>query len=110
MPCTRFLAGEKKVSGVKKWIAHSDGFAKGEIHLNQGATEAVMGDKAVSILPIGVDEIKGEFEPDDIVKIFGFDGKNIGVGKVSVSSDEAKLKIGVKGSKPLVHYDYLYLD
>ena len=110
VPCTRFLAGEKKVSGVKKWIAHSDGFAKGEIHLNQGATEAVMGDKAVSILPIGVDEIKGEFEPDDIVKIFGFDGKNIGVGKVSVSSDEAKLKIGVKGSKPLVHYDYLYLD
>ena len=49
VPCTRFLAGNKKVSGVKKWIAHSDGFAKGEIWLNKGAEDAVLGDKAVSI-------------------------------------------------------------
>ncbi|MCD8185641.1 MAG: glutamate 5-kinase, partial [Rikenellaceae bacterium] len=27
--CTRFLPSEKTVSGVKKWIAHSDGFARG---------------------------------------------------------------------------------
>ena len=51
-PCTRFLPGEKKVSGVKKWIAHSEGFAKGEIFLNKCATEVMKSDAAVSILPI----------------------------------------------------------
>jgi len=29
--CTRFVASTEEVSSVKKWIAHSEGFAKGEI-------------------------------------------------------------------------------
>ena len=34
--CTRFIPSNKPVSSVKKWIAHSEGFAKGEIHINRG--------------------------------------------------------------------------
>ncbi|MGL4292958.1 MAG: PUA domain-containing protein, partial [Bacteroidales bacterium] len=109
-PCTRFLASEKPVSSIKKWIAHSDGFAKGELHLNPGATAAVLGEKAVSILPVGVTRVTGEFENDDIVKILDANGNQIGVGKISVDSKKATSLIGSKGAKPLVHYDYLYLD
>ncbi|MEG0948950.1 MAG: glutamate 5-kinase [Bacteroidales bacterium] len=108
--CTRFLASDKPVSSIKKWIAHSEGFAKGEIHLNEGATEAVVGEKAVSILPIGVTRIAGEFEADDIVRIMDANGVSLGVGKISVDSDKARSLIGKKGAKPFVHYDYLYLD
>ncbi|MEG1617149.1 MAG: glutamate 5-kinase [Bacteroidales bacterium] len=108
--CTRFLPSEKPVSSVKKWIAHSEGFAKGEIHLNEGATEAVLGEQAVSILPVGVTRIAGDFETDDIVRIFDFRGKQIGVGKISVDSLKAAALTGTKGAKPFVHYDYLYLD
>ena len=59
----------------QKWIAHSEGFAKGEIHINECATEVLNSEKAVSILPIGITHIEGEFEKDDIVHIMDFQGK-----------------------------------
>ena len=109
-PCTRFLPSDKPVSSIKKWIAHSEGFAKGEIHLNEGATAAILGSQAVSILPVGVTHIEGEFEADDIVRIFDATGHPIGVGKASTDSTKARLSIGKQKARPLVHYDYLYLD
>lgn len=108
--CTRFSPSEKPVSGVKKWIAHSEGFAKGEIHINQGAYEAMLQPKAVSLLPVGVVSIVGEFEKDDIVKVFTPDGQQIGVGRISYDSDKAREMVGQQGAKALIHYDYLYLD
>ena len=58
--CTRFTPSKEPVSSVKKWIAHSEGFAKGEIHINEQATEVLASDKAVSILPIGIIKIEGD--------------------------------------------------
>ena len=108
--CTRFVASPEPTSSVKRWIAHSEGFAKGEIHVNANCTQAIIeGDSAVSILPVGVERIEGDFEKDDIVLIFGADGTQLGVGKSQYSSKEAQKVIGQKGIKPLVHYDYLYL-
>jgi glutamate 5-kinase len=106
--CTRFLP-TKKASAVKKWIAHSEGFAKGEIHLNAGCCEA-LNQKAISILPVGVTRIEGIFEKGDIVGIFDPEGRQIGVGRAQYGSDSALEVIGKKGEKPLVHYDYLFLD
>ena len=54
--------------------------------------------------------IEGEFEKDDIVKIIDHRGKQIGVGRVGFDSEEARLLMGQHGQKPVVHYDYLYLD
>lgn len=108
--CTRFIPAPAPVSSVKKWIAHSEGFAKGELHLNEQAVNAVRGIKAVSILPVGVTSISGEFEKDDIVKVMDSGGRQIGVGRVTVDSAEARIMLGVHGQRPLVHYDYLYLD
>ena len=108
--CTRFVASPEPTSSVKRWIAHSEGFAKGEIHVNANCTQAIIeGDSAVSILPVGVERIEGDFEKDDIVLVFGSDGTQLGVGKSQYSSKEAQKVIGQKGNKPLVHYDYLYL-
>ncbi|MDO9153170.1 MAG: glutamate 5-kinase [Paludibacter sp.] len=108
--CTQFVASTGEVSSVKKWIAHSEGFAKGEIHVNENAAKALSGDKAVSLLPIGATKIVGEFEKDDIVKIFDLNGKSLGVGKVQYDSDKAREVVGKKNQKPLVHCDYLYLE
>ena len=110
MVCTKFIANPKEASSVKKWIAHSEGFAKGEIHINAGATEALTGNKATSVLFVGVTEIKGNFEKDDIVRIIDENGISLGVGKAQYDSEKARLLIGKKGQRPLVHYDYLYLD
>ena len=108
--CTRFRHSAKPVSSVKKWIAHSEGFAKGEIHINKGAEEALLGPKATSILLVGVTRIAGDFEKDDIVKIINEDGTQIGVGCAGYDSREATGLIGKRDIKPLIHYDYLYID
>ena len=110
MVCTRFEASTSEVSSVKKWIAHSDGFAKGEIHINENAEKVLTGPEATSLLPVGITAITGNFEKDDIVKIIGEKGQTIGVGKAQYSSEKAVGLIGRKNQKPLVHYDYLYLE
>lgn len=107
---TRFIPSPQPVSSVKKWIAHSEGFAKGGLHINLSATERVFSDKAVSILPIGITAIEGEFEKDDIVRIIDFEGNPIGVGKANCDSDQAREAMGKHGKKPVVHYDYLYIE
>lgn len=108
--CTRFLASSKGTSGIKKWIAHSDGFAKGEIFINQCAKDVLLGEKATSLLAVGITHINGDFEKDDIVKIFDENNTNLGVGRVSFSSEKLHQIIGKKGEKPVIHYDYLFLN
>jgi len=107
--CTRFTPSSKPVSTIKKWIAHSEGFAKGEIYINDGAREVLLQPGATSILLVGVTHIKGDFEKDDIIKILDSQGVQIGVGCAGYDSEEARLRIGKRAEKPLVHYDYLYL-
>ena len=108
--CTQFVASTDEVSSVKKWIAHSKGFAKGEIHVNENAAKALTGEKAVSLLPIGVTTIVGDFEKDDIVKIIDHVGLSLGIGKVQYDSNKAREMLGKKNQKPLVHCDYMYLE
>ena len=108
--CTTFTPSQKEISSIKKWIAHSDSYAKGSLIINEKAKAKLLSDEAVSLLPIGVVSIKGEFEKDDIVKIVTEDGVSIGVGKVSCDSARARSVIGNKGGRPLVHYDYLFLE
>lgn len=107
---TRFIPSDEPVSSVKKWIAHSEGFAKGELHINEQATQIIASDKAVSILPVGITAIEGEFEKDDIVRIIDFEGNPIGVGKVNCNSTQAREAMGKHGKKAVVHYDYLYIE
>ncbi len=107
--CTRFVPSPRPISGVKKWIAHSEGFAKGELHINRGAYEALTGRDARSLLPVGVTGVTGEFEKDDIVRIC-YEGRSIGVGRIAFDSVKTRSLAGVQGGRPLIHYDYLYLD
>lgn len=107
---THFAPAQGGVSGLKRWIAHSAGFAKGALFLNAAAVPVLRGERAVSLLPVGVVRIEGDFEKDDIVRVFAADGEALGVGRVSCDSDEARRCMGQHGCKPLIHYDYLYLE
>lgn len=99
----------RKTSPVKKWLAYSEASVKGEIYINQGATESLLANKATSLLPVGVVNISGEFLKGDLVKIIDHQGNNLGVGKTQYNSETALKKMGLKNQKPIVHYDYLYL-
>lgn len=108
--CTCFVPSAGVVSPVKKWIAHSTGFVKGKIFLNDDAVAAVCGEKAVSILPVGVVRAEGAFGRNDLVQVATADGRVLGVGRIACDSEEMKELAGKRGCKPVVHYDYLYIE
>lgn len=108
-PCTRFIPSPS-TSSMKRWIAHSEGFAKGEVHINAKAAEAITSRRAVSLLPVGVTAVNGEFEKDDLVSIIGPDGATIGIGRTAYDSAEAAEGIGMHERRPIIHYDYLYIE
>lgn len=110
VPHTSFVPSKEGLSTVKRWIAHSSSFAKGRIYINQRAKEALLSESAVSLLPIGITRIEGDWAEGDIVRIYGPSDQYIGVGKASADSITAKEFLGQHGKKPVVHYDYLYIE
>ncbi len=110
IPYTLFHPATEATSGVKKWIAHSEDFAKGEIHINAGAAEALLSARGASLLPIGVTGITGDFEKDDIVKVIAPDGTVIAWGRIAYDADDARTVTGDRGARPIIHSDYLYID
>ena len=110
LPYTLFRAAEKPISGVKMWIAHSGGFAKGSVTVNAGAAEALLGGGATSLLPVGITAVEGDFEKDDIVRILNPEGRSIAIGKANCDADTARRQMGRRNAKEFVHYDYLYIE
>lgn len=107
--CTRILPGSR-VSGVKKWLAHSHDFVKGCLAVNNGAATGLLDEKrAVSLLPVGIESIEGDFEKGDLVEIVGPQKELLGLGCSEYSSEELRELIGKKGLKPAIHYDYLVI-
>lgn len=106
---TRFEPLETEKSSLKRWIAHSDGFTKGRLVIDNRAAEIITSDRAVSLLPVGVTSVEGNFEKDDLVNIFDIEGHHIAIGRSTYSSDEARQAAGKHDLRPIVHYDYLYI-
>lgn len=106
---TRFIPN-KTTSGRKKWIAHSEYYAKGAVQINAGAKVALTSAKATSLLPVGIIKIIGEFQKGDIIKVLDENGKLVGQGIAEYGSDKALERLGQQNQKALVHYDYLFLN
>lgn len=110
VPCTHFVAAEKKKSGVKKWLSYSGTFARGAVIVNDGAKDALLSEKASSLLMVGITTVKGIFKSGDIVKILDESGSYIGLGKCQYDSEKAEQSIGKKLSRPFIHYHCLVLN
>lgn len=108
-PHTHFIPN-KTASGKKKWIAHSENYATGIVQVNEGAKNALTSSKASSLLPVGITHIISNFQKGEIIKLVDVNNKLIGLGIAEYSAEKATEIIGHKNEKPLVHYDYLYLQ
>lgn len=107
---TFFVPNPKTANSVKKWIAYSDDFAKGEVVVNKGASDALNSEKAVSLLPRGIIKVNTQFKKDDLIKITDEQGNLIGVGKANYGSDKIESEKLIEKQRPTVHYDYLYME
>lgn len=108
---TAFLPHHDGVSSVKKWIAHSSGFSKGTVRINAQAAQAILNpEKANSLLLVGVLAIDGDFEEGDIISILNENNQELGLGRSNYNSYEALQLLGQHNQRPLIHYDYLFLN
>jgi len=110
VPYTHFVASSKKETGVKKWLSHSDTFATGSVVINNGAKEALLDEKATSLLMIGIIKVNGFFKSGDIVSIIDEEGNVMGIGKSQFDSKKTEQNMGKKLNKPFIHYDYLLIN
>lgn len=108
-PHTLFLPADKRPSSLRKWIAHSDSFAKGALHVDEGAARALRGGGA-SLLAVGLTAAEGDFERDDIVRVLAPDGTTVAWGRSAYSAREAARIAGKPDMAPVIHADYLYVD
>jgi glutamate 5-kinase len=110
IPYTHFVANFRKESGVKKWLAHSGTFARGAVTVNNGARDALLGEKASSLLMVGIIKVHGSFKKGDIVSIQDEEGNKIGLGKSHYDSKKTEMHMGEKMKKPFIHYHFLVID
>ncbi|MBM7716850.1 glutamate 5-kinase [Siminovitchia sp. FSL H7-0308] len=75
------------INAIRQWIAlHSE--TSGKIYVDEGAEEAILY-RGSSLLPAGVDQVKGTFQKGDVVEVFGVSGL-LGRGEVECSADELR--------------------
>jgi len=89
---TSFKPTERKIPGVKKWIAYGAG-VKGQIHINEGAKMAIF--DGASLLAVGIDNVSGQFKIGDVVSLSAPNGKEFARGIVNYSSEEISLIKGL---------------
>ena len=108
---TIFHPHPKPIGNRKSWLSHAIK-PVGEIHLDNGASEAIK-NKGASLLLVGVKKVKGNFISNQPVKIINTEGEEIAKGICSMSSDAIKIGINSKsattGSPLVIHRDVLVL-
>jgi glutamate 5-kinase len=114
---TLFTPRETGHSSFKLWLKYAKP-ARGTLVIDEGAAKALR-EGSASLLPVGIVEVKGEFDAGDAVEIDGGDppeGK-IAKGICNYSASELKRVIGMKSeavreilphaTDEAVHRDYL---
>lgn len=107
---TQFVSG-KKLSTVKRRLAHADMEVKGDVYINECAVDILKGkDKANSLLFVGITQVTGSFEKGDILRIISPEGIVLGYGVSRYNKVSIMDKLGEKGTKPLIHYDNMFIE
>jgi glutamate 5-kinase len=121
---TRFPAREARYSSFKLWLKYAKP-SRGTLLIDAGAARAVR-EGSASLLPVGIVEVRGNFDAGDAVDIAarGADGAEPGralaKGICNYSAQELRRVMGMKSgsvrevlpraTEEAVHRDYLVLD
>jgi glutamate 5-kinase len=83
---TTFMS-RSRMAGKRRWITYAAS-VRGRVIVNAGAREAIIGGKA-SLLSSGVVRVEEQFEPQDVVSIADFEGREFARGIINCTSAEA---------------------
>jgi glutamate 5-kinase len=99
-----------KKSNIKRWLAFNFQEPRGRITINACLTDILLEEKrVVSIMPVGIDGFKGEFQKGDVVDLMTPKSVKIGVGIAKYNSDRLKEVLGQKQKPVFIHYDHLHI-
>jgi glutamate 5-kinase len=93
---TRFAAGAGKTSRFKLWLKYAKP-SRGRLRVDDGAAR-VLRESGSSLLPVGIVDVHGSFEPGDAIDVAG-DGGTIGKGISEYSSRELQRVIGMQSAQ-----------
>lgn len=105
---TRFIP-DRKLSAIKRRLSHSEGLSTGTVYVDERAEEVLMSGKFISLLPVGITKVDGDFKKGEVIEIRNRVKKKIGAGIAQYDATKALEYCGKKGAKALVHYDYLFI-
>ncbi|RXI99598.1 glutamate 5-kinase [Anaerobacillus alkaliphilus] len=88
---------KKLVRNKKQWIAYHS-MTNGRIFVDDGAAQAIVA-KGKSLLPVGIQEISGNFQKGDVVEVATARGKIIGKGQINYSAEELRSIKGKNSSE-----------
>ena len=104
----RLLAGEKigtrfhslvpPSESRKRWLLTGGTEARGAVTIDDGAVMALT-EKGVSLLPVGVTAVEGEFERGDIIGVKSLSGKDVAWGLSNYSASETRLVMGKRSGE-----------
>jgi glutamate 5-kinase len=85
---TLFQPGKSLLAARKQWLAgHLQ--VRGSVVLDAGAVK-VLRESGRSLLPVGVTEVRGDFDRGEMVACLDADGREVARGLVNYASDEAQ--------------------
>jgi glutamate 5-kinase len=101
---------DKKKSGIKRWIAYNSDKKMGTVSVNLCLQELLLeGKRALSLLPVGIEQCSGSFKKGDLVEILSLDGQALGIGIAQYDAVKLNLYLGKKDMPEFIHYDYLHI-
>jgi len=106
---TRFVPC-KHLTSAQRRLAHCDSLVRGKVYINEHAADIMNDEKVASLLLVGVTKIEGDFSKGDVIEICDINSNKLGYGISQYSIKEANEKIGAKNIKPLIHYDYMFIE
>lgn len=112
-------ASQRPMAARKQWLAGQLKM-RGELVLDDGAVGVLRG-QGRSLLPVGVTEVRGDFDRGELVVCLSADGREVARGLVNYSADESRRIIGhstdqieqllgYRDEAELIHRDNLVLS
>ncbi len=105
---TLFAPTASKMESRRRWLL-SGLSTKGELRVDQGAASALRSQHK-SLLPAGVQEVRGDFNRHDVVLVVDPEGQRVACGITNYSSTEVAAIKGLRSDRIQQALGYQYGD